>query len=164
MSDCCPCETAEQRYARWDREASEAKAAALANPDTWISVSDVVEDAGDIGGDVQAGPAWSRKFIRWMPNVGKWAVINDAYYAAYDNPNFDSDKAVAIERQIETMIVGDPGQPGDTEEWSDYTYETVSTEPLRNDYDAYAKELAADSKAEDYPDPVTVAPSWALTS
>jgi hypothetical protein len=164
IKPCCPCstETADERYARWDREKATGRAAALANPDTWISVSDVVEDAGDVGGDRQAGPAWSRKFIRWMPSIGKWGVINDAYYQAGEDHGGTGGEFV--DRQTEYMIVGDPDQPGDTEEWSDYIYETVNTEPARTDFDTYAKELVTDSKAKDYPDPVNVVPSWVFTS
>lgn len=172
--DCCPCsETADERYARWDREASEARAAALASPDTWIPQGGV-EDPGDIGGDVQAGAAHSRRFIRWMPSVSKWAVINDAYYQIEDERSSRVDgplyahcngpTVTGIDRQVELIICTDPADPGGTEEWADYVYEGVCTEPRRSDYDAYAKELATDSKAEDYPDPSNVVPSWTLTS
>lgn len=161
---CCDCnETYDERHARWDREAAQAKVVALASPDTWIQVSDVVEDAGDIGGDRQAGSAWSKRFIRWMPGIGKWGVINDAYYQAGED--HDGSGGEYVDRQIEYMIVRDPDRPGDTEEWSGYFYEDVNTEPadVRNTpLDAYAKELAADSKAADYPDPAIVVPHWVL--
>lgn len=156
-------ETADERYARWDREAAETKAAALANPDTWIAHGDVAEDAGSIGGDVQAGPAWSKRFDRWMPSIGKWAVINDSYYVAAEDRVVGTEDAgefeVAeshewVQRQLEILICRDPSDPGGTEEWSDYTYETPE-DPTRTDYDAYARELAGDSRAEDYPDPLT---------
>ena len=175
---CCDCnETPEQRYARWDREKVQSKAAALANPDTWISVSDVAEDAGDIGGDVQAGAAWSKRFVRWMPSVGKWAVINDAYYMRFsddiEDENSNESKIDGVERQLEFMIVRDPNEAGDTEEWSDYEYETYYDDPdspILADHsreqalDTYARELAAGTCAVDYPDPLQRrdAAVWAL--
>jgi hypothetical protein len=68
--DCCPCsETADERYARWDQEKAAGREAALANPNTWVAVGEV-DDEGDIGGDVQAGPAWARKFVQWIPEIG----------------------------------------------------------------------------------------------
>jgi hypothetical protein len=146
--DCCPCsETAEQRYARWDREASEAKAAAMTSPDTWIPQGGV-EDAGDIGGDVQASTAHSRKFIRWMPSVEKWAAINDAYYHAeeeyqHDGPLINNQWT---ERQTEIIVCTDPSDPGSTEEWADYTYEKYY--PDSKDFDGYARELAGNTTAD----------------
>lgn len=152
--DCCPCsETAEQRYARWDREASEAKAAALASPDTWIPQGGV-EDAGDIGGDIQAGTAHSRRFIRWIPSIGMWAVLNNSYYVAQGvEPDSDGQETTWVESQSETIICRDPSDPGGTEEWSDYEYSGRRASSIRGELDAYAREQAEASSAEDFSDP-----------
>lgn len=53
--------------------------AARTQPDTWIEAyPHGVSDHGDIGGDSQAGDAHGRRFVRWVPAIGLWAVINDA--------------------------------------------------------------------------------------
>jgi hypothetical protein len=78
-----------------------------------------VMNNGQSGGDDQLMDAHSARFVHTeLP--GRLFTID--FYAA--NRNWSSDLPVVFEVHLraELMACGDVSYPGDTEEWSDYTY------------------------------------------
>ncbi len=74
---------------------------------------------GDVGGDAQLDESFSVRFHhRHRPG----AMVTYHYYAALD---LDDLTTIYVERQTELLACADPADPGSTEEWSDYRYETV---------------------------------------
>lgn len=138
---------------------------ALALPDTWIEAyPHGICDEGDIGGDVQTGAAWTKRFVRYVSRHGLWAVINDSFYVA-DNDSSDSyaqQYRCWIENQTEIIVCTDPDAPGDTEIFTDYTHDETDA-PFGIDLDEDAQWLAQASHPGDYGDPLTDRriPAWA---
>src|SRR6266511_1521424 len=50
------------------------------------------------------------------------AMVTFTYYAALD---LDDLATIYVERKTELLVCTDPADPGSTEQWSDYRYETV---------------------------------------
>jgi hypothetical protein len=84
------------------------------------------QDAGEIGGDIQMGAAWSRRFALRRPD-GQWAVITDSFYAAchdgVSGPVTDESE-LYVQNQIEWQVCTDLRDLGGTETWSDYETRT----------------------------------------
>jgi hypothetical protein len=72
---------------------------------------------GDCGGDMQRGDSYS---VRYRNPGLPSAVITRAAYAAEDDGNPGD---FFIQVQTEWLICDDPEYPGDTETWSDITYD-----------------------------------------
>lgn len=128
---------------------NELTVAGLAQPDTWIEDPQGLMDEGSIGGDIQAGPAWGRRFVRWMPTISKWALITDAFYRT-EEENRDGTTTAGICNQTEFLVCTDPTDPGGTEGYSDYTYEDLD---IADDSNDDSKRLAMNLQATDYGDP-----------
>jgi recombination protein RecA len=73
---------------------------------------------GDVGGDAQLDESFS---VRFHHRDRPGATVTFYYYAALD---LDDLATVSVERQTE-LACSDPADPGGTEVWSDYRYETV---------------------------------------
>lgn len=107
----------------------------------WKSIDAGPLDAGDVGGDIQRGAAWSRRFV-WSDDNGRllpvgqtesipgavpvYAVIDENWYAVdVKETNEDDDETPVYDVQNQTCFIlcTDPDNAGNTEEWSDYQYE-----------------------------------------
>jgi hypothetical protein len=100
--------------------------------------SPIDEDAGDIGGDVQAGPAYA---ISWRRRTDDdWETLTLYHFAADDDdatvPN--ARQGVRVETMIELVRHTDENDPGTTELDSDCRYESGITAdpPGELDHDA----------------------------
>jgi hypothetical protein len=86
---------------------------------SWIEKGVLNEDAGDVGGDDQIGPAFARRFVN--PDLPGRLVTVCTYVVRDDmdirNGEWD------VEEQIEYLICADMSDPGGTETWSEYSYE-----------------------------------------
>lgn len=96
----------------------------------------LMEDAGDIGGDVQAGPAFERRFVLGPVTGGdltepQYLVVDVAAYAS-EWPTFvelgkDREGAeYGWDEQTQVTVCTDPSDPGGTEVWADIEYGTGS--------------------------------------
>src|SRR6266540_6476860 len=86
---------------------------------TWVRDQRGMLPGGDVGGDAQLDESFSVRFHhRHQPG----AMVTFTYYAALD---LDDLATIYVERQTELLACADPADPGSTEEWSDYRYETV---------------------------------------
>jgi hypothetical protein len=74
---------------------------------------------GDVGGDAQVDESFS---VRFWHRDRPGALVTYRYYAAVD---LDDLTTVSVERQTELLVCADTADPGGTEVWSDYRYETV---------------------------------------
>lgn len=93
-------------------------------------------DEGDIGGDIQVGIAWGRRFARLLPS-GRWAVIDDAYYTVAENtrPGREDDNAEPndIQNQVSFTVCRDLDDVAGTEEYADMQYEWADGWPLTDE-------------------------------
>lgn len=81
----------------------------------WQEKNSLFEDAGDMGGDVQVGKAYSRRFFN--PDLpGRLITIN--LYPVKE----EGSAVIGVQMQTEFMICRDIEDPGSTEEWSTYRY------------------------------------------
>lgn len=137
-------------------------------PDTWVEVyPHGVTDEGDIGGDIQAGTAWSRRFVQYVSATRLWAVITDSYYLAEcdhdeDQRETDADGSPRceycglvkwIQNQTEYIICRDFRDPGGTEEWADYEYDNSAGDFDWQMTDEYARSCAARLRVDAYGPP-----------
>lgn len=89
---------------------------------TWRLDGTGIVDNGNVGGDIQAGPAWSVRYVRDdMPG----SLITETVYAVdwknATRPERGHNYAYQI--QTEFLVCTDPSDPGGTEVWSDVHYE-----------------------------------------
>jgi hypothetical protein len=99
-------------------------------------------DAGDVGGDVQAGPAISRRFQKQLAD-GNWAVVTEYAFASLQDGEEgkpvrpegapwggdeleNSYRQYDVTNMTEFLVCRDPEDAGGTEVWSDYTYDYPS--------------------------------------
>lgn len=117
---------------------------------TWIEdPTGLIEDAGDVGGDAQVGPAFERRFVnpelevyltpghpRLPSTVGPdrhYALVTVQTYAIRHDPTHDDgcvsvpcgcpEGELDVQECIEWLVCTDPDDPGGTEVWSDCAYE-----------------------------------------
>jgi hypothetical protein len=103
-------------YARTEDEA-------LATPGRFVPMyPDVVLDNGDVGGDYQTGEGWSRRFVRFLPELNRWEVLTDHFYACAADDDEECELRRWVENQTERLVCRDFRDPGGTEEQSDVTY------------------------------------------
>lgn len=81
----------------------------------WQEKDDLFKDAGDTGGDVQVGKAYSRRFFN--PDL-PGRLVTMCLYPIRE----EGSAVVGVQMQTEFMICRDTEDPGSTEEWSDYRY------------------------------------------
>jgi hypothetical protein len=138
-------------------------------PDTWVEARPHgVFDEGDIGGDIQAGTAWSRRFVRYVSTTGLWAVITDSFYLAKcdhdeDQREVDCDgdprckycgPVSWIQNQTEYVTCRDFTDPGSTEEGSsDTDYDNTSGDFDYQMTDDFAKWCATRLRVDAHGDP-----------
>lgn len=85
---------------------------------TWRADSlGLVKDAGDMGGDTQAGPAYEIRFVRddlfgALVTVSTWASVTET--SGGDELGWDG--------RVEYLTCTDPTDPGGTETWSRVDY------------------------------------------
>lgn len=90
--------------------------------DGWHPDGTGVENAGDVGGDIQVGPAWS---VRYVNDAKPRSLITTSVYAV-DHNNDDPERRgeeYAWQAETEFLVCTDPADPGGTELWSDLDYE-----------------------------------------
>lgn len=85
----------------------------------WIMRCGLFKDAGDFGGDVQAGKSYSLSF-RHATLPGRLVTVT-AYPVWTEGPG-DEEKTLTLEMQQELMICRDLDDPGSTEVWCDVSY------------------------------------------
>jgi hypothetical protein len=125
-----------------------------------------VFDAGSVGGDIQAGDAHSRRFVRWLPDRKLWAVINDSYYLAKcdhdadDHETYDGElrckhcgPLVWVQNQTELIICRDFTDPGGTEVAADSIYRDDVCDLDSQATDAFAHWQAQRCEPKFYGDP-----------
>lgn len=103
----------------------------------------VIGPAGDVGGDIQVGEAYSRRFVHERL-AGRHIEVN-AYPIKGDGttPEPPEDAPIRLKIQTELMVATDPDDPGGTEVWSEYEYSELP-EAFEVDYpDVETAELAA---------------------
>lgn len=86
----------------------------------WQEKGSLFEDAGDVGGDIQVGKSFERRFVN--PDL-PGRLIDVTLYPVQE------EGAVVVDVQMHTefMICQDIEDPGSTEEWCDYRYVTLKT-------------------------------------
>jgi len=137
----------------------------------WKEIGTLIADAGDIGGDPQSGPSYSRRF-QLEREDGLFANITTYAYATTEHREVDDDGfetgEVSYEEdpdyilyntyygftdQVEYLICTDPEDLGGTEVNSDYTYNEdthVLTIATREDADQLARKSAEAENVEWY--------------
>lgn len=85
------------------------------------------QPGGDVGGDTQVGDAWSRRFAHKMPDK-TIAVVEISVYV--DNREGDDGGAgPVLMRETGYTRCANPFNPGATEVWADYRYESFGGQP-----------------------------------
>jgi hypothetical protein len=93
----------------------------------WREHDSGVVDGGDCGGDHQIGKAPSKRFVRDdLPGSIVTVTIYPIGHSEGDTcvPRNCTPDQIDLEEQIEWLICTDPDDPGGTETWSDYRYES----------------------------------------
>lgn len=81
----------------------------------WAEVGTLAEDSGSIGGDIQVGPSYSRRFV-FGPVEGRYVVITDYVYPTRVDVHEDDSRygTYGWDDYTEVLMCTDPEQPGDT--------------------------------------------------
>jgi hypothetical protein len=95
----------------------------------WVEKDGMFDDAGDVGGDAQAGKSYNRRWWHRTP-VGEYAVLDIYTYPAYvDWLPVDPDPArLVLGVQINYTLCIDLNEPGSTETWGDATHAVAGME------------------------------------
>lgn len=142
----------------------------------WKLVDDKAEDAGDVGGDIQVGAAWSRRLV-WSDDVGRplpiradytsdgtdvhnvYAVIDETWYAVDVNLERSEEDRPApedyyydVQNQMWSCLCTDLDDVGGSEISSDYEYEYVNYIGFNTieRADEYAKQCATNARDDVY--------------
>lgn len=112
----------------------------------WRPDGPMRHDSGDVGGDVQAGPSHSLRFVH--DTIGG-AVVEVYTYAARNTGNgigrdgADEEKPFWADCLVQFTVCDDVERPGDTETWADVKYENA-------DPYTYSTKDEADTAAQNY--------------
>lgn len=100
-------------------------------------------DGGAVGGDIQVGTAWSRRFAR-INEENNYEVKEVSIYATQE----EGSEEFNVQRQIGTTICKDYTDPGSTEILSDYGYEDINYTGYNTleTADEFAKQQASSSQ------------------
>lgn len=93
----------------------------------WREHDSGVGPGGDCGGDWQVGESVSKRFVRDdLPGSLVTVSIYPIMHSEGDTcvPRNCTPGQIELEEQIEWLLCDDPSDPGGTETWSDYTYES----------------------------------------
>lgn len=118
----------------------------------WVETGSISYDDGDHLSELQIGPASSRRFTLDVGD-GTYAVITASAYAIREyrevddegrdtghrdsEPSYDKYEVfLDVEQQTEYIVCTDPDDPGSTELWSEYLYETPLYLAPRDEADA----------------------------
>jgi len=88
----------------------------------WREYGNLLTDAGDVGGDNQISPSFSRRFVCVEKPQAIVTVYTHLVRSKQDIENGEWD----VEEQIEYLVGEDPDCPADTEIWSSYDYDRGS--------------------------------------
>jgi hypothetical protein len=122
---------------------------------SWMADGPVMPDSGVVGGD-GAGQSFSIRYTR--PDI-PGAIITSYWYAVDESERYldDPDDPDArtgwdVENLNEYLICTDPTDPGGTEVWSTYEYETPALMVLETEAAAvaYAGRSARSESADHY--------------
>lgn len=129
----------------------------------WIAKETEAIDDGAIGGDAQAGTAWSRRFVWDSPitlppgemagiNRVVYAVIDDAWYASQpDHDTEDETGEYDVTNQTDYYLCADPEDVGGTEYDSAREYNYVGDMAYTlEDAEATAHRCANRAAPDDY--------------
>jgi hypothetical protein len=86
---------------------------------TWKAQQPAVTGGGDVGGDYQAGEAWS---VRLVSDQAPGALIDVYVFAEARLPDQDDGAPYHVQVMTEYLTCTDMNDPGGTETWSDYVY------------------------------------------
>lgn len=116
----------------WDAENTRTGRALMASPRSWVEAFPrVALDCADVGGDLQDGTAWGRRFVYWhpRPGCGLFAALNVYFYAAVEYPSDDGNVPGVpwVQRQVEMLVCTDFADPGGTEIHSDCRFTDLPT-------------------------------------
>lgn len=107
---------------------------------TWQVQDPAVAPGGDVGGDYQAGEAWS---VRLASDQVPGALIT--VYAFAEALHDPDDGRYRVQVMTEYLTCTDISDPGGTETWSDYVYDGTADPRVYGDgdeADAAARKLA----------------------
>lgn len=93
----------------------------------WTEHKSMFSDAGDIGGDLQAGNSYNRRWYVERPN-GERALIDAYTFPAFFDEDDEKDKRRLIGWNIEFMVCTDLDDPGGSEVWAEGTHAIVGEE------------------------------------
>jgi hypothetical protein len=89
----------------------------------WAEWGNLLRDAGDVGGDAQAGTSYGRRFVNAAdPHMP--AFIDVYGYAAWPDPNNQNPAALGygVQIQIELLRSATLSDPASSELWADVRY------------------------------------------
>ncbi len=95
---------------------------------SFVEIDTMFEDAGDVGGDIQAGPSYER---RWKARNadGTWTVVLIWTYDAEEEAA-DGTTRTWVQTMVEAAVFTDPGEVFDTVTHSEITYwDGMGSEP-----------------------------------
>lgn len=140
----------------------------------WKFTDDRADDAGDVGGDIQVGAAWSRRLV-WSDDAGRplavgetatargmapsYAVIDETWYAVDVNLERSEEDRPApedyyydVQNQMWSCLCTDLDDVGGSEISSDYEYEYVNYIGFNTieRADEYAKQCATNARDDVY--------------
>jgi hypothetical protein len=95
-------------------------------------------EAGDVGGDIQIGRAFSRRFVH--SRLAGRAITVDACPVANNQPDPGAEPTISLDVRTELMVATDPEDLGGTEVWSDLEYSDLP--------EAFDRPFATVEKAE----------------
>lgn len=87
----------------------------------WKDDGQGIVAAGDVGGDVQIGDAYSRRFVHTRL-AGRHIEVRAYPAGIADQGDPGEEPTIRLEVQTELMVATDPDDPGGTEVWSDLEY------------------------------------------
>jgi hypothetical protein len=99
----------------------------------WKDDGHGITEAGDVGGDIQVGRAFSRRFVH-SRLAGRHIEVRCYPIKGDGMTDHVPEDVIRLEVQTELMAATDPEDPGGTEVWSDLAYEDALPEAFDLDY------------------------------
>ena len=106
--------------------------------------NEIIEDAGDVGGDIQVGPAFNRRFTD-----GVGTLVDVYVYVCRENATYTLDASPKpwIQVQWSYLECTDLADPGGTETYADYRFVDERNDPATNEQ---ARVICRAFTAEDF--------------
>jgi hypothetical protein len=111
---------------------------------TWTPEIPQISRGGDVGGDIQIGESWQLRF--WNDTVPDGVIDVFIYVIDHALKTFppEGPSEFGLQVQSEFTVCRDRTRPGDTEEWSDATYDDLPERyPGPQTAEVAARKLAA---------------------